>query len=333
MSVSDIIYNQVMTVTDISPVVLVTGPTRGLGKDLALALGRRRCHLILLGRSPVELEKTAALSKSAGAGSTHTVPLDLASFASIRESAATVQQVVREHFPAGIDAAVANAGIQMKDRQHTTADGLEATFGVNVVGNHLLLNLLRSSLAPSSHVVVIGSGTHFGDPVTNLVVAAPRWQESKQLATAGGADANTARAGQCAYSTSKLAVNYLVHEMNRRWGSSVSPDSLGSSIRVNIYDPGLMPGTGLARDLPPKKQWAWNNIMPVLKLFPGVTSTAHSAEGLARLVLAEEHAKSVNEYFEIGKLSKASDESNNPTREAELWQFCNEITHQQEHMR
>jgi NAD(P)-dependent dehydrogenase (short-subunit alcohol dehydrogenase family) len=306
-----------MTVTDITPVVLITGPTRGLGKDLALALARRRCRLILLGRTASELDKTAAAVSGAGAVGSHQVVLDLASFTSIRESAQQVQRFLSSEGIPGIDAVVANAGIQMGDRLHTTNDGLETTFGVNVVGNHLLLNLLRPMLSPSAHVVVVGSGTHFGDPITKLVVAAPRWEEPHELAQAGGADANAAKSGQRAYSTSKLAVNYLVHELNRRWGSSV---------RANIYDPGLMPGTGLARDLPPMKQWAWNNIMPALKVLPGVSSTANSAERLARLVLAEEHGTAVNEYFEIGKLSKASVESKNPGRESALWQFCEQVT-------
>ncbi len=318
MSATDITYSVVMTVTDITPVVLVTGPTRGLGKELALALARRRCHLILLGRSSTELDDVAAATQKLGASSAHTVVLDLASFASIRASAQQVHKLLANKGIRGIDAVVANAGIQMKDRLHTTSDGLETTFGVNVVGNHLLLNLLQPVMAHMAHVVVVGSGTHFGDPVTKLVVAAPRWEEPQQLAKTGGPEANTARAGQRAYSTSKLALNYLVHELNRRWGTS---------IRANIYDPGLMPGTGLARDLPPKKQWIWNNIMPALKLLPGVSSTANSAERLARLVLAEEHGEAVNEYFEIGKLSKASAASNDPAREAALWQFCEQITH------
>jgi NAD(P)-dependent dehydrogenase (short-subunit alcohol dehydrogenase family) len=216
-----------------------------------------------------------------------------------------------------INAIVANAGIQMGDRNHHTADGLETTFGVNVVGNYLLLSLLRSALAADSHVVMVGSGTHFGDPLTRALVAAPQWRDPQELARPGGANGETAKAGQCAYSTSKLGVNYLVHELNRRWGEP---------LRANIYDPGLMPGTGLARDLPRYKQWAWNNVMPALKVLPGVSSTANSAERLARLTLGEEHAGISNAYIEIGKLSKASAASDDPARESALWDYCEQIT-------
>jgi NAD(P)-dependent dehydrogenase (short-subunit alcohol dehydrogenase family) len=317
MSVGDIAYRIAMAVADITPLVLVTGPTRGLGKDLVIALARRKVRLVLLGRDLAALTDVACLAKASGAPEAAAISLDLASFASIRRS---VEEVDRGSASLGpINAVVANAGIQMSDRLHQTADGIETTFGVNVVGNQLLLSLLKPTLATDAHVVIVGSGTHFGDLMTRMVVAAPKWQEPEQLAKVSAADvgAHKAKAGQCAYSTSKLGVNYLVHELNRRWGSP---------LRANIYDPGLMPGTGLARDLPAFKQWAWNNVMPVLKVLPGVSSTANSAERLARLTLGEEHDGMSNAYIEIGKLSKASTESDNPARERALWDYCERIT-------
>jgi NAD(P)-dependent dehydrogenase (short-subunit alcohol dehydrogenase family) len=307
-----------MAATDITPLVLVTGPTRGLGKDLALAMAKRRCRLVLAGRDQPALAHVAASAHDHGSPSVTCVSLDLGSFSSIR---AAVDQLTGDVTSGGlgpINAVVANAGIQMGNRSTTTIDGLETTFGVNVVGNYLLLAQLEPLLAVDAHVVVIGSGTHFGDPLTRRLVAAPVWEDPVLLAQAGRAGGDTPKAGQCAYSTSKLAVNYLVHELNRRW-----PEPR----RANIYDPGLMPGTGLARDLPKFKQWAWNNVMPVLTVLPGVATTAHSAERLARLTLGEDHASARNEYIEIGKLTAVSNESNNPSRESALWNYCEHVTH------
>jgi NAD(P)-dependent dehydrogenase (short-subunit alcohol dehydrogenase family) len=317
MTVADIIYSEAMTSTDMTPLVLVTGPTRGLGLDLALALARRNVRLLLLGRDVAALKNVADKARSTGAKLVEIVELDLTSFSSIRLSVQEVAATCDRLTLGPIDAAVANAGIQMGNREQQTQDGLETTFGVNVVGNHLLLALLRPLLAPDAHVVVVGSGTHFGDPITRVVVGAPQWKDPELLAIPGGPDSNTAKAGQCAYSTSKLAVNYLVHELNRQWPLPA---------RANVYDPGLMPGTGLARDLPAFKQWAWNNIMPALKILPGVSSTANSAERLARLTLGEEHAGITNAYIEIGKLTKASDASYDPQREKVLWEYCEQVT-------
>lgn len=317
MSACDMGYCVVMSGSAINPLVLVTGPTRGLGKDLVFALARRNVRLLLLGRNVDAVSAVAATAKSYGAESAESFVLDLTSFESIRLCADELTHRMSQEALGTIDAVVANAGIQMGDRQQTTKDGLETTFGVNVVGNHLLLNLFKPFLSEDAHIVVVGSGTHFGGPLTRLVVAAPRWQEPSVLATAGGQDSEKPTAGQRAYSTSKLGVNYLVHELNRRWGSP---------LRANIYDPGLMPGTGLARDLPLFKQWAWNNIMPVLKVLPGVSSTANSAERLARLALGEEHAGISNAYIEISKLTKASAASFDPAREAALWDYCEHIS-------
>jgi NAD(P)-dependent dehydrogenase (short-subunit alcohol dehydrogenase family) len=309
-----------MAVADITPLVLVTGPSRGLGLDLVVALAKRRCRLLLLGRDTAACAAAASSALAAGAQSADVIGMDLTSFKSIRASVSEVASVVGGAgggTPSKINAVVANAGIQMSSRMKSTEDGLETTFGVNVVGNHLLLNLLQPLLAPDAHVIVVGSGTHFGDPVTRMVVAAPKWGPPPDLAAPGGPDGESIKAGQRAYSTSKLGVNYLVHEMNRRWGAPM---------RANVYDPGLMPATGLARDLPRFKQWAWNNVMPALRVLPGVTSTSNSAERLARLTLGEEHAGVSNAYIEIGKLTAASKESDDPAREAALWDYCSTVT-------
>jgi NAD(P)-dependent dehydrogenase (short-subunit alcohol dehydrogenase family) len=272
-----------------------------------------------MARNTTELASVVSHTKPLGGGSVMSVHVDLSAFDSIRSAVngpeGVIEALQRNGIP-HIDVVVANAGLQMSDRLHTTTDGIESTFGVNVVANHLLLSLLRPALATDAHIVVVGSGTHFGDPITRTVVAAPVWESPSELAKTGGANADSPKAGQRAYSTSKLGVNYLVHELNRRW----------PSIRSNIYDPGLMPATGLARDLPKFKQWAWNNVMPALKVLPGVTSTTNSSERLARLALGEEHADVRNAYIEIGKLSQASKASNDPTREADLWEYCERVT-------
>jgi NAD(P)-dependent dehydrogenase (short-subunit alcohol dehydrogenase family) len=71
---------------------------------------------------------------------------------------------------------------------------------------------------------VVGSDTHFGDLRHNLgLVPAPRWKDVRELAApCEGAKAEAAREGRTAYSTSKLAVAYLVHAFARRL-----PDGVG----------------------------------------------------------------------------------------------------------
>ena len=304
-----------MAVTDMTAVV--TGPTRGLGLDTTVALAREGVRLVLMGRDAGRLDTVAATARSAGSPQVVTVECDFASLTSVRDACAKVAKRVATSDLWRLDLVIGNAGLQFNDRRNQSVDGYEATFAVNVLANHVLIRSLVDSAKPSAHVVVVGSGTHFGN---TRLVAAPVWAAPEMLAAPGdgGApfDAGSSKAGQCAYSTSKLAVNYLVHAWQRQHAGSM---------RFNIYDPGLMPGTGLVRTGPAVRQWAWRRVMPALQLFPGVTTTKNSAEHLTAFGLGHRYSDARAAYVEIENLSQASKASRNPEREQQLWDFCESV--------
>jgi NAD(P)-dependent dehydrogenase (short-subunit alcohol dehydrogenase family) len=297
--------------------VLVTGPTQGLGRLTTLRLAEMGCHLVLLGRPSAAFDAITSETKNAGARSVTRIDFDAASLRSVDGA---LKQVVQGR---AIDAVVANAGVQLADRVHRSEDGYELTFAVNVLAVQRLITGLLSSLTPNAQIVIVGSGTHFGRFPTTALVAGPVWADPKTLFTPGselpaGRSAKSTKAGQCAYSSSKLAVNYLMHEANRRHGERV---------RVNVFDPGMMPGTGLARDLNAFKRFAWNRIMPSLvPVIPGASKTATSAQLLAALTVGQDHGPLRNGYVEIDRVTKASEASFDPQREAELWEFCERAT-------
>ena len=66
--------------------------------------------------------------------------------------------------------------------------------------------------------------------------------------------------------------------------SPTSWTAAGSAVTANAFNPGLMPGTGLARANQGPALWAWHHVLPVLRLFPGVHSPAASGRCLAWLV-------------------------------------------------
>lgn len=126
---------------------------------------------------------------------------------------------------------------------HASADGVELTFAVNVLANYLLVRLLWDKLTAPARIVLTGSGTHFGDPRHNRLVPGPRWEDPRALATPRRDDAaRTVTAGRTAYSTSKLAVIYLTHELAWR---------LPAGTDVYTFDPGFVPDSGLVRDASP----------------------------------------------------------------------------------
>ncbi|MBV2363412.1 SDR family NAD(P)-dependent oxidoreductase [Streptomonospora nanhaiensis] len=147
-----------------APTVLITGATDGLGRALAHRLARDGAALLLHGRDPDRLARTAAevgASHPAGAAPA-TFRADLADLAQARRLAAEV----REHTDR-LDVLVSNAGIGAgepdgRDRR-TSADGHELRFAVNYLAGFALtldlLPLLRAS-APARVVNVASLGQH-----------------------------------------------------------------------------------------------------------------------------------------------------------------------------
>jgi NAD(P)-dependent dehydrogenase (short-subunit alcohol dehydrogenase family) len=298
------------------PTVLLTGPTRGLGRATCEALVRTTpgLRLVLLGR-PGPLLTEVAAEAVAGGARVEVVPVDLASLASVRTGAAAVRDLVAAGAVGPLDALIANAGIQTGDATGRTADGIELTFGVNVVAQHLLVRELLEVLAPGGHVVLLGSGTHSTDRSARLV-AHPRWADPAELARPGReTDAALPVAGQRAYATSKLAVVHLCHELARRCPQR----------RFTVYDPGLMPGTGLARDMGPLRRFAWHRVMPYLPL-PGTSTPARSGAVLADLALGRVLPQVRGGYVDVDRETPSSPESHDPAREARLWEVCEALT-------
>ncbi|WP_206309612.1 hypothetical protein [Streptomyces sp. A0642] len=90
-----------------------------------------------------------------------------------------------------------------------------------------------------------------------------------------------AAGGRTAYSTSKLAVIYLVHAYARR---------LPAGIDLVAYHPGFVAGTGLARDAGPVPRFAMRRILPARALTPLATGRGVSGRCLADGLLGRTHA-------------------------------------------
>lgn len=309
-----------MTVTDIAGTILVTGPTRGLGRALVrrLATALPAAPLVLLGRPGPALDDVVAEARARGAARVRPVSCDLASLDQVRAAATSVRDAVAAGEVAPMAALVANAGLQTADRRLATEDGIELTFGVNVLSSHVLVEALRPVMTDGAHVVLVGSGTHHGDRSMGLVDP-PRWEDPLDLARPDGPDGDP-KAGSRAYATSKLAVVHQAHEWDRRYGDD-SP-----RLRVNVYDPGLMPGTGLARRRTGIEQLAWFGLLPALRVLPRVTSPRRSARALADLVLGHAHADLRGGYVELGEVTAPSRESFDPERERRLWEACQQLS-------
>jgi NAD(P)-dependent dehydrogenase (short-subunit alcohol dehydrogenase family) len=294
--------------------LIMTGATGGIGRVAAADVLRAdpETHLVLLGRAASGRETLAALREISS--SVTLVETDLASVESIRTSARTVcDQLDRGDLPP-LHGFAGNAGIQFVDVRHTTPDGYETTFAVNVLANHLLLRAFADRFAVPARIVITVSDTHFGDfRHTGGIVPAPRWSAPETLAKPGAFPRpDTVAAGRTAYSTSKLAAIYLVHEWARR---------LPDGVEIISYNPSLVGGTGLARAAGPVDRFASRWIIPVLSLTPLIDAVPAAGRKLAAAILGRTAAPS-GAYVDRTRVVPSSKESYDPDRERALWDFA-----------
>lgn len=207
--------------------VVMTGGTSGLGQAAARRISAEPGTRLLLGaRGGGEGGRAGAL------------PLDLSRLASVREFAEAVE---RDTGTSGIDVLVLNAGTQFAHVDGRTEDGFETTFAVNHLAHYLLLRLLVPKLAPGATVVITTSDTH--DPKV-IPVGAPRTLDPESLAHPPSRGNTRFGTGFRAYAASKLCNLLTARALAALPGAAARPP------RVIAYNPGLTPGTGLARDYP-----------------------------------------------------------------------------------
>jgi len=112
-------------------------------------------------------------------------------------------------------------------------------------------------------------------------------------------------------------------------------DSIQNStgpISVTAFDPGLMPGTGLARDYSGFLQFMWHNVLPVLTLVGNnINTPSKSGANLANLAVGVEHEGVTNKYFIGNKIAPSSSSSYDTNKAIELWNASVELTQLQPH--
>ena len=269
--------------------VLVTGPTSGIGKEIAAQLAGLGAELVLACRD-VERGKSAAAEIERRTGSKHcaVMTVDTSSAKSIRGFAV----LFRQKYPR-LDVLVNDAGVYL-NRKQTGEDGIELTFATNVLGYFLLtqelLDLLRSS-APARIVNV--ASTFAGElDLGDLQFERRRYD------------------GQKAYKQSKACDRLLTWAFARRLE--------GSGVTANAMAPGLVQ-TGLYRHMLPVPRLA----LRVAGLFFG-RSAAQGADTAVWLASSPEVKGVTGKFFELRQ--EAACRFRNTEDEEKLWKICEELT-------
>jgi NAD(P)-dependent dehydrogenase (short-subunit alcohol dehydrogenase family) len=298
--------------------VLVTGGTSGLGYQCALEIARQRPNYKVIIAARSDTNKAAdAINNALGQNNTQFMPLELSSLAKIRSF---VSQWQANQFPP-IQSLVFNAALQFPEGIHYSDDGFEKTFAIGHLGHALILALLHRELADQARIVIVSSGTH--DPAQKSGLPDAYFVSAEQLAHPP--QKLIQGSGRQHYSNTKLANIMYTYSLHRRLQDLNA--RYNKQWTVNSFDPGLMPGTGLARRAGPLLRFVWHHVFPRitwllhLVFSPNVHTTNESGQSLARLAIDDAVLGKSGLYFEGRKEIKSSTESYDEKKQEELWQW------------
>lgn len=198
-------------------VILITGSTSGLGREVARALAADGHHLIIHGRSE---ERGHAVVDEINSDSPGSARFYRADFASLDEVRGLAAAILRDYDR--LDVLVNNAGIFLVDdpERRLSRDGHELTFQVNYLAGYLLTDLLLPLLRESAPSRVVNVASIAGAPL-----------DFDDLMLERG------YTGGRAYGQSKLA--QVMHTID------LAAELTGSGITVNALHPASMMDTNM----------------------------------------------------------------------------------------
>lgn len=302
--------------------VIITGGNSGLGFECARVLAAAGdWHIVIASRNPERVDAAVAqLKAETGHEAISGLPLDLGSFDSIRMFAA---QLGQKDLPS-LRAIVCNAGLTLAKNQQTV-EGVDMTFGVNHLGHYLLVHLLSGQLVEPARVVFVSSGTHLPEHklARRTGVPRPKYVSARDLAYPDeAAEGVRIDAPAQRYSTSKLCNVLATYEFDRQFKRA------HMDVGVFAIDPGLMPGTGLARDVPaPLRSVFFAGVRIAGRWVDGIRLPEESGQHLARLVTDESLNGRSGLYFDGLAEVRSSIDSYDLEKAADLWNTSTTLCH------
>ena len=266
--------------------VVITGPTSGIGKEIARGLARLGAPLVLGCRDTAAGERAAAeLAREPGAGPLEVLPVDVASPASIQEFAG---RVVAAH--PRVHVLVNNAAVSRGTNPWSkSAEGIEITFATNVLGYYRVIQALLPALTAAAPARVVNVASTFASDLDldDLQFEQRPFESFK------------------AYAQSKACDRMLTWAQARRID--------GSGVTANAMTPGLITETGLYRNAP-------KELVARLRQYSGGRTSAQGAETAVWLASSPELEGVSGKFYEDRE--ELPCEFRNEEAEEKLWSIC-----------
>ncbi len=273
--------------------MVITGATRGIGRETALALARTGASILLVVRDGARGEEVAGELRAAGAPA---AKVEVADFDSLLEVKRAAERILAAHDT--IDVLVNNAGA-IHTKKRLTKDGYEASFAAN----HLAPFLLTSTLLPalekagkpgaSARVVNVASDAHYrGTLRFDDLMGEKKFD------------------GWAAYCASKLANVLFSGELAKRLE--------GKNVTSNAVHPGVV-ASGFAQ-----------NNTGIIQLFfklaaPFLLTNAQGARTSIYVASSPEVEGVTGKYFKKCKPVTPSREARDPAVMTRLWDVSEEL--------
>ncbi len=276
---------------------MITGGNSGIGFATASKLAARGFHVILASRNQqASAQAIARIKASNPNASLESIPLDLASFASVRECAAAFHA---KGYP--LHLLINNAGGAVPGKQATfTVDGFEQTLGINHLGHFLLTNLLLDDLkkAAPARVITVSSRLHNPD-----YAAGPRVDFDYD-----NLKGEKYYNAQVFYRNSKLANMWFAYELNRRLA--------GTGVTSNAVCPGFVPEAIGDRRKSPVERFFYNQI---LARMPFARSKEQASASYLLAATDPRYEKIGGKLIADGVEVRSSEESYDEQKARRLW--------------
>ncbi len=269
--------------------VLITGPTSGVGKDIAIQLAELGAEVILACRDIKKGNQVAPeITRRTGSKNVVVMEVDTSSQKSIYEFVREFRRRYRR-----LDVLINNAAVSRGALPKVNSvDGIELTFATNVLGYFLLTQELLDVLKRSAPARIINvASSYASDLDLDDLQFERRPFESFR-----------------AYAQSKACDRMLTWALARRLE--------GTGVTANSMTPGLITETELYRNAAPE-------LVQRLIQYSGGRTSAQGADTAVWLASAPEMEGVSGKFFEDREELEC--EFRNKKNEERLWRICEEL--------